>query len=364
MNERAHESSVGTYILIALILGVITYAEFALVQYDIPWLSSTWTLVVLATLSVAKFLLVILFFMHLKDDENTYSGFFSSGMLFALGTFIALSVLFLAPRSIAMIRSELRSGPAEVSATTGEQRHGTALPEVATGLTDAERALITSDGYSRTEAEIADTPPPKNRSIAMPLPQAKPAEGSYKVSGQLFGNAAAAGPPSTQQNAKGANGAQQNGAQANGGANAGGPSAQAPASWDKDMGDKVFSGNCMACHQQNGQGVPGAFPPLAGHLPDIYNADGGRDYILHAVVYGLQGQIDVKGQSFNGVMPSWSQLDDAQIANVINHELTSWGNDAQVQGFQPIQPDEVKAVRGANLTAQDVHDLRGKLSLP
>lgn len=369
MNERSHESSVGTYILIALILGAVTYLEFALVEYPQAWLGPTWTIIVLATLSVAKFILVILFFMHLKDDEATYSGFFSSGMAIALGTFIALTVLFLAPRSVALVRSELAATHDDTVAQ-GEA----ALPEEAGGLSQATLEDIRTNGYSRPLTSISDNPPPKDQAVPLPAPRAALDGSSYqvKLAAPLLGNAAASGVPAggggsgaapASSGAPTPSGAS-SGAASGSGSAAAGPSAQATASWDEALGTKTFNTNCMACHQGTGQGIAGAFPPLAGHLPDLYNAEGGRGYLVHTVLYGLQGQITVLGQSYNGAMPGWGQLSDEQIANVLNHELTSWGNDANLQGFSPIRPDEVASARADDLSPQDVYGIRKGLALP
>src|SRR5690554_6402119 len=92
--NRDNHGSVATYVIIALILAVITYIEFAIVEYEIAWLSRNAVMFWLNLLSVVKFLLVIMFFMHLKGDDKTYSGFFTSGMIMALGTFIGLAFLF------------------------------------------------------------------------------------------------------------------------------------------------------------------------------------------------------------------------------------------------------------------------------
>ncbi len=368
MNERSHESSVGTYILIALILGAVTYMEFGLVEYPQAWLGATWTIIVLATLSVAKFILVIMFFMHLKDDEATYSGFFSSGMVIALGTFIALTVLFLAPRSVALVRSEL-AATHDDTAASGEA----ALPEEAGGLSQATLEDIRTNGYNRPLTAISDDPPPKDQAVPLPAPRAALDGSSYqvKLAAPLLGNAAASGVPAGGAASNAAPGAS-SGASPSTGAGSGaasgsapaGPSAQAAASWDEALGTKTFNTNCMACHQGNGQGIAGAFPPLAGHLPDLYNAEGGRGYLIHTVLYGMQGQITVLGQSYNGAMPGWGQLSNEQIASVLNHELTSWGNDADLQDFSPIQPDEVASARGGGLSAQDVYGIRKGLALP
>ena len=127
------------------------------------------------------------------------------------------------------------------------------------------------------------------------------------------------------------------------------------------IGEKTYNANCVACHQGNGQGIPGAFPPLANHIPNLYNAQGGKDYIINVVLYGLMGEIEVDGTTYNGVMTPWGQLSDEQIAATLNHELNSWGNDAMLEDFSPILPDDVAALRGQDLSSSDVLELRSAL---
>lgn len=102
-------------------------------------------------------------------------------------------------------------------------------------------------------------------------------------------------------------------------------------------GERIYNQSCFACHQANGQGLPGIFPPLAGS--DYLMAD--LDRAIHGVIHGLQGEIEVNGKKFNQVMPPQA-LDDAQIANVMSFVLNSWGNKA------PLVPaTRVAAVRAA-----------------
>lgn len=90
-------------------------------------------------------------------------------------------------------------------------------------------------------------------------------------------------------------------------------------------GAAVFDANCSACHQPSGEGIPGTFPPLAGHAPDLFKAD--RDYLPQVILKGLQGSIEIGGSSYSGFMPPWPNLSEAEVAAVLNHVLTSWGND-------------------------------------
>lgn len=90
-------------------------------------------------------------------------------------------------------------------------------------------------------------------------------------------------------------------------------------------GAKVYTANCASCHQANGQGVAGAFPPLAGSA--IVNGDAAK--VVHIVKYGLTGPVQVAGKSYNGQMPAWSpQISDGDIASVITYIRSSWGNKA------------------------------------
>jgi mono/diheme cytochrome c family protein len=127
-------------------------------------------------------------------------------------------------------------------------------------------------------------------------------------------------------------------------------------------GAKLFA-QCAGCHQANGQGLPGAFPPLAGHVADILSKAGGREYLIKVLLWGLQGQIEVKGMKYNGAMPSFAQLKDEEIAAVLTHIATAWGDDKKVKDFKPFTPAEVKALRDKKLTPQQVLEERKKLGL-
>jgi mono/diheme cytochrome c family protein len=113
----------------------------------------------------------------------------------------------------------------------------------------------------------------------------------------------------------------------------------APAVQDpKVLGKRVFA-NCIACHQPTGQGLPGAYPPLAGSEW----ATGPDERILRIVLNGLSGPITVKNTQFNNSMPAFGpQLRDEQIANVLTYVRSEWGNNAPA-----VSPDKVKEIRSA-----------------
>jgi mono/diheme cytochrome c family protein len=90
-------------------------------------------------------------------------------------------------------------------------------------------------------------------------------------------------------------------------------------------GAKVFETNCSSCHQTNGQGVAGTFPPLAGN-PVV---TGDATTPIHIVKYGLNGKIMAEGGNYNGMMPAWGQqLSNADIAAVLTYVRSAWGNKA------------------------------------
>ena len=106
------------------------------------------------------------------------------------------------------------------------------------------------------------------------------------------------------------------------------------------LGKRVYSQNCSACHQPTGAGIPRLFPPLAGSEWVLGSAGIKDNHLVTILLHGLQGPIEVGGQSFNNAMPPWPQLSDDQIANVLTFIRTEWGNAATA-----IPADFVKSVR-------------------
>ena len=130
---------------------------------------------------------------------------------------------------------------------------------------------------------------------------------------------------------------------------------------DTAAGQAVYEANCASCHQATGAGIPGAFPPLVGHVPALYNAE--RSYLVDLLLYGLQGEIQVLGEPYNGAMPAWSQLSDDDIAATLNYISTAWDNEGALKDFQPFQADEIASARDAALSTDEVYALRQELGL-
>lgn len=87
-----------------------------------------------------------------------------------------------------------------------------------------------------------------------------------------------------------------------------------------EEGKKVY-GNCAACHQPSGTGMPGQFPPLVGSEW----VDGGTARLGAILIHGVNGPMTVAGQSYNQLMPAWSTLSDKKIAQVITYIRREFG---------------------------------------
>jgi mono/diheme cytochrome c family protein len=86
-------------------------------------------------------------------------------------------------------------------------------------------------------------------------------------------------------------------------------------------GEVLYNDMCITCHLANGEGVPKAFPPLAGsdYLKNNQEAS------IKSVKYGMSGEITVNGVTYNSVMAKMG-LSDEEVADVMNYINNSWGN--------------------------------------
>lgn len=119
----------------------------------------------------------------------------------------------------------------------------------------------------------------------------------------------------------------------------GGAAAKAPPD-PKVVGKRLFTANCVACHQATGLGVAGQFPPLVGSEWVLTEGWHGDNHLIRVLLHGLQGPIQVKGATYNGAMPPWKQLKDDQIAAILTYIRSEWGNNES-----PISAEQVAKVR-------------------
>lgn len=105
------------------------------------------------------------------------------------------------------------------------------------------------------------------------------------------------------------------------------------------LGERIYNGKCVACHQPDGKGRPGQFPPLAGSEW----VAGSPATLSRVLLHGLQGDVVVSGSRFNATMPALGGLlKDEQIAAVLTYVRQAWGN-----GAVPVEAKTVAAARAA-----------------
>jgi mono/diheme cytochrome c family protein len=109
---------------------------------------------------------------------------------------------------------------------------------------------------------------------------------------------------------------------------------------DKDktansLGEKTYIVYCGACHQKNGMGASGRFPTLASDW-----VSGDKTRLINVVLKGVEGDIMVNKEIFNGTMPKHDFLKDEDIAAILTYIRKSFGNQAD-----EVKPEEVKMER-------------------
>jgi len=136
-----------------------------------------------------------------------------------------------------------------------------------------------------------------------------------------------------------------------------GPGTEDPAAKAAKEGMAVFLAQCAPCHQADGNGVSGQFPPLAGSEWVVAE---GPNRIIRIVLNGLSGPIQVKGSDYNAAMNAFrDSLDDKQIANILTYIRNSWGNKASI-----VTPAEVAAIRAATKDRTEAWAAADLLKLP
>jgi len=90
-------------------------------------------------------------------------------------------------------------------------------------------------------------------------------------------------------------------------------------------GEQLYLTQCASCHQIDGQGIPGIYPPLAGS-PWV---TGSPEPLILIVLHGIKGPLEVNGQIYQGVMPAHARrLREEDITAILNFIRQAWGNHA------------------------------------
>ena len=128
----------------------------------------------------------------------------------------------------------------------------------------------------------------------------------------------------------------------------------------KVIGKRLYTANCAQCHQANGMGQAGVYPPLVGTEWVV----GSKHRLISILHHGLAGPITVNGNLYNNNMPAWGDgapvpLTDQQISAILTYIRSEWGNSADA-----VTPEEVALVRAATKDRKQPWSEKELLALP
>lgn len=127
-------------------------------------------------------------------------------------------------------------------------------------------------------------------------------------------------------------------------------------------GEQSFLKHCASCHQVGGVGLTGLAPPLTIHKASSLGArtllPGGREYIPRVMLYGLVGLIEVGGERFSGLMPSFSQIEDIELAGIANYLIRSLNETVVPSEFLAYSAEDFAASRGKGMRQVDMYKMR------
>ena len=125
-----------------------------------------------------------------------------------------------------------------------------------------------------------------------------------------------------------------------------------------DDGEAIYMTRCMSCHQTDGAGIAGVFPPL--NETEWVVGDKGR--LIRIVLDGMMGETEVQGVVYSGAMPPWKTfLSNEEVAAVLTYIRNAWDNEASA-----VTPQEVGLVREATkdrTSAWSAEELKKKENL-
>lgn len=98
-------------------------------------------------------------------------------------------------------------------------------------------------------------------------------------------------------------------------------------------GERLYKANCANCHMDNGEGLGGLIPPLAG--ADYLEKN--REILPCVLRYGLKDTILVNGRTYAEAMPGVATLSDIHIANILNYVNHAWGNRNEPYRLEEVQ---------------------------
>ncbi len=125
--------------------------------------------------------------------------------------------------------------------------------------------------------------------------------------------------------------------------------------WFK-AGAASYVSNCANCHGRDGRGWD-QYPALE-QTSRVFQAPGGRDYLIDVHLYGLTSS------RWRAPMPAMGHMQDPELAAVMNHVLVSFGNKKYLENtVRFVRPQDIRARRGAKLKPHEVNEERPSLGL-
>ena len=91
-----------------------------------------------------------------------------------------------------------------------------------------------------------------------------------------------------------------------------------------ERGSTVYIATCIGCHQAEGEGIPGLHPPLANTSYVL----GDKINLVNIILLGMYDPVTIDNVNYTSVMPSFAQLTDQEIADVLSYVRNSFGNNA------------------------------------
>ena len=98
-------------------------------------------------------------------------------------------------------------------------------------------------------------------------------------------------------------------------------------------GQALYKLHCANCHQDNGQGLAGLYPPIAGS--DFLKDN--KNLILCSMRYGLKDTIVVNGKTYRQPMPANTQLQALDVAEIGTYIYNEWGNEKAITDVKSVQ---------------------------
>ena len=127
---------------------------------------------------------------------------------------------------------------------------------------------------------------------------------------------------------------------------------------DGTAGAPSYAERCAICHQPDGQGVAGVYPPINETLGHFMATESGRRYLAEVVAFGLAGAITVGGQPYVGQMKLAPRLSDQETADVLNYVLTAFNGASLPADAAVFSTDEIAALRATPKSPTDMAKAR------